>query len=293
LEFSFDRPKDTINKSSASNAPSSGPTPAAERAPQTVQAVQSGEPIDPSAIQNERLRKAIERNRARQAQASGGVASKVPPQRPTLQTQTSTQEVHQQASFLEKAAPVVEPAQAVEAAAEFVEERPSVQERAHMRESSSRIAQHSESGAMGPRPSTAVVSRRSVAKPDDTEFVPVKRATKKVTSQISYTTSSTRKKAKQIDPTFTNYLVKGAWVFCVIMVLRLIFANGGITDFYSQKDQLNERVTQLTDIKKENMQLVREIERMRNDFGYQKKLVRDNLGFIAQDEFLILFPREN
>jgi hypothetical protein len=38
--------------------------------------------------------------------------------------------------------------------------------------------------------------------------------------------------------------------------------------------------------------LVREIERMHNDVGYQKKLVRDNLGFIASDEYLVLFPKE-
>lgn len=302
MEFSFDRPRDNLNKSSAGSAPTSGPTPSqpAQAAPQTVAAVQAGEPVDTSTIQNERLRKAIERNRARQAQASGGAASRMPPPRPAMQARTEPvqpaqpapvqEEVHQQASFIERE-PAIEPVQAapaVEPEPEVVEERP----RARMRDSSSGIAQHSESSAMGPRPSTAVITRRSVAKPEDTEFVPVKRATKKVASQVSYTTSSTRKKAKPIDPTFTNYLVKGAWVFCVIMVLRLIFANGGVTDYYSQKSQLNERVTQLTDIKKENMQLVREIERMRSDFGYQKKLVRDNLGFIAQDEFLILFPKE-
>ena len=77
------------------------------------------------------------------------------------------------------------------------------------------------------------------------------------------------------------------------MVLRLIFAAGGVTDYYSQKTSVNERLSELSDIKKENMQLVREIERMRSDSGYQKKLVRDNLGFIASDEFLVLFPKGN
>jgi hypothetical protein len=40
------------------------------------------------------------------------------------------------------------------------------------------------------------------------------------------------------------------------------------------------------------MSLVHEIERMQYDVAFQKRLVRDNLGFIAQDEFLILFPKE-
>lgn len=284
MEFSFDRPKDAFSKKTAE------PTPAPSANPRPATAV-AAEPAaaDPSAIQNERLRKAIERNRARQAQAAGGVASARPPQSPFQPQAQPQEEVHHQPSFLEKPLREPPPVMAAEPVREeprqeIVEERPPVQERA-------KIAQHS-SSSMGLR-STAVVSRKSVAKPEDTEFVPVKRATKKVASQISYSTSSTRKKAKPIDPTFTNYLVKGAWAFCVIMVLRLIFANGGVTDFYSQKSQLNERLTQLSEIKKDNMQLVREIERMRSDAGYQKRLVRDNLGFIAHDEFLILFPKGN
>jgi len=258
LEFSFDRPKDNFNNKNAEPMP----------APSS----------DPTTIQNERLRKAIERNRARQAAAQPRPQTPPPPppqSRPQPQQTVRVQEeIHHQPSFLEK--PVRETSHV---AAEPVKEAgpEMVQETSH---------------TMGPR-STAVVSRRSVAKPDDTEFVPVKRASKKVSSQISYTTSSTRKKSKSIDPAYSNYLVKGAWVFCAIMVLRLIFANGGVTDYYSQKSQLNERLTQLSEIKKDNMQLVREIERMRSDAGYQKKLVRDNLGFIAQDEFLILFPKEN
>jgi cell division protein FtsB len=142
-----------------------------------------------------------------------------------------------------------------------------------------------------PSKGTSVVSRRSVAKPDDTEFVPVKRTPKKVASQISYTTTSTRKKQKSMDPKYVNWLVKGSWIFCGLMVLRLIFATGGVTDFYSQKGAVADRLAELSDIKKENMQLVREIERMRSDAGFQKKLVRDNLGFIAADEFLVLFPK--
>jgi len=142
-----------------------------------------------------------------------------------------------------------------------------------------------------PPKSTGLVSRRSVAKPEDTEFVPVKRTPKKVASQISYTTTSTRKKQKSMDPKYVTWLVKGSWIFCGLMVLRLIFATGGVTDFYSQKSTVAERVGELSDIKKENMTLVREIERMRSDAGFQKKLVRDNLGFIAADEFLVLFPK--
>ena len=95
-----------------------------------------------------------------------------------------------------------------------------------------------------------------------------------------------------MDPTLVGYVVKGAWGFCALMILRLIFASGGITDFYSRTSVHSDRLNELNRIKKENMQLVREIERMQSDVAFQKKLVRDNLGFIAADEFLVLFPKE-
>jgi cell division protein FtsB len=136
-------------------------------------------------------------------------------------------------------------------------------------------------------------TRRTVARPHDTEFVAVKRpAVKKPAAALNYHTTSTRKKSKPLDPAIVSFLTKAAWIFAGILVLRLVFAKGGVTDFYAQHKLLDQRHSELVAIKNENMQLVREIERMHNDAGYQKKLVRDNLGFIASDEYLVLFPKE-
>jgi len=237
--------------------------------------------VDPSTIANERLRKAIERNRAKQ-----GIRSAATPQ-PQAQTEQSQQQ--EQGSFFNQEALNAARAQHAQATQgetpvyeeEVVQEQPRLRARERV-------------STPPPSPeNTGVVSRRSTAKPEDTEFVPVKRSTRKVASQISYTTTSARKKQKSLDPKYQDWLVKGSWIFCAIMVLRLIFAAGGVTDYYSQKTSVNERLAELSDIKKDNMQLVREIERMRSDIGYQKKLVRDNLGFIASDEFLVLFPKGN
>jgi cell division protein FtsB len=137
-------------------------------------------------------------------------------------------------------------------------------------------------------------TRKSVARPHDTEFVAVKRtpAAKRPPPALNYHTTSNRKKSKPLDPVIVKFLSKAAWIFAGILVLRLVFAKGGATDFYAQHSLLNLRHSELLQIKNENMQLVREIERMHTDTGYQKKLVRDNLGFIASDEFLVLFPKE-
>jgi cell division protein FtsB len=299
LEFSFDRSResyaqktDAQPQAAAQQPQSAGPRPGPDLNSQ-----------DPSTIANERLRKAIERNRAKQAEREA--TRPAPAQAASsnfTQAQAEQYHQHQQASFFgnvnqapPQAQPQAQPQETVaqEIPREIPRERPTLRARVRENVRPQAAANMAASEAETEMPkSTSVVSRRSVAKPEDTEFVPVKRAPKKVASHISYTTNSTRKKAKQVDPKYATWLVKGSWIFCAIMVLRLIFANGGITDFYSQKAAANERMNELTGIKKENMQLVREIERMRSDAGFQKKLVRDNLGFIAADEFLVLFPKE-
>ena len=302
LEFSFDRTRDSHLRQSETGS---------AQAPEAVN-VRPGPDLnsqDPSTIANERLRKAIERNRAKQAArtASAPEAVQAAPTAAPV-TPAPAPEAHEQASFFSQPAaqPIVEPAPEVRSyvrpmpEARPVEPEPMSQAsqdmprrpRVRVRENVSSAASY-ESEAASTATSTGMVSRRSVAKPEDTEFVPTKRGTRKVASHISYTTSGTsRKKQKSLDPKYVTWLVKGSWIFCGIMVLRLIFASGGITDFYSQKSVVSEKLAELSNIKKENMQLVREIERMRSDSGFQKRLVRDNLGFIANDEFLVLFPKE-
>lgn len=250
--------------------------------------------IDTSTIQNERLKKAIERNRARQAERSRLRPEPVqasPRPEPQYQAQPQPQ-------VQPRPEPQVQQAPQVEAQPEPVQEQSSLfgsqAQQEPISEPPPSDRPRSERAQLRSTPrSSAVVTRRSVARPDETDFTPAaKRAPRKVASQISYSTTGSRKKSKSLDPNLVGYLVKGCWIFCGIMILRLIFANGGVTDFYSRKSVLNDRVSELDRIKKENMQLVREIERMQTDTSFQKRLVRDNLGFIAADEFLILFPKE-
>jgi len=320
LEFSFDRSNDSHLRNTTQAKTEVKPEPAA-----AAPAESYDDGIDTSTIQNERLKKAIERNRARQAErarlrpepvqaapAAQPVREAQPAYQPAYQSayqqhyqatqstpspvethvEPTPEPVQEQASLFgsrqssQVEEPVAEPA---------ASERPRT--RMRMRAGASRGETKIETAAVSASeasaaPTSAMVTRRTVARPDETDFTPTKRAPRKVTSQISYSTNGSKKKAKPLDPTLVTYLVKGCWIFCGIMILRLIFANGGVTDYYSRKSILNDRLGELDRIKKENMQLVREIERMQSDTSFQKKLVRDNLGFIAEDEFLILFPKE-
>lgn len=135
--------------------------------------------------------------------------------------------------------------------------------------------------------SRAVVARDRRVTVEEEFTTPVKKVPKKITTP-AYAT----KKNGSLDPKWQNYLVKGCWAFCAFMLVRLFFSQGGIMDYYDQSRVLGEKKLELEQIRSENMALTKEISRMLNDVGYQKKIVRDNLGFIAQDEFLILFPKE-
>lgn len=270
MEFSFDRSNEAHLRNSTQTRPEPKAEPAQAAAQSSAPQGSYDDGIDTSTIANERLRKAIERNRARQAERNRN-QPQAASQNFSQQAQPS-QQPQEQASLFDKTQEKMQE----ESERTVPPQRPRAQERAQ---------------STTPK-SSAVVTRRSVARPNEADFTPVKRTPRKVASQISYTTSNSRKKSKPLDPTLVGYLVKGSWIFCAIMVLRLIFASGGVTDYYSNRSIHNDRLGELDRIKKENMQLVREIERMQTDSAFQKKLVRDNLGFIASDEFLVLFPKE-
>lgn len=303
MEFSFDRSRDAhLRKPETQAQPQTPPEQPQQAASSGVRPGPDLNSVDPSTIANERLRKAIERNRAKQAgreatrpqMQAAAPQYEAPPAQP-VQEAAPVQEEHQQASFFNQAPPEP-PREAPRSYARPVQAEVQAEPVTPVMETPSRprVRVRENVAPTAAATGTGMVSRRSVAKPEDTEFVPAKKSTRKVASHISYTTGTgtSRKKQKSLDPKFVTWLVKGSWIFCALMVLRLIFANGGVTDFYSQKSVVSERLAELNGIKKENMQLVREIERMRSDIGFQKRLVRDNLGFIASDEFLVLFPKE-
>ena len=134
----------------------------------------------------------------------------------------------------------------------------------------------------------SVAGRRSVGRPDQVEFVPgVKRSAGLLTAR----TTSGRSSSKKLSP-FAKNMIKLGWGFCFFLVVRLIFSNGGVVDYYRQNQTLEAKLSQEQLVVDEISDLEAEIEMIKSDHAYQKKLIRDELGFIAQDEFLILFQSE-
>lgn len=102
-----------------------------------------------------------------------------------------------------------------------------------------------------------------------------------------------RQKLGEVNPKVKEWAIKGGWFFCFVLLLRLIFAENGVLDYFKMEKILTGKSEELSAHKTENFALMEEIEKIQNNASYQKKLVRDNLGFVAQDEYLILFAKES
>ena len=102
------------------------------------------------------------------------------------------------------------------------------------------------------------------------------------------TSNSPKKKIKLKQ----NLLAKCGWVAIELLVLRLIFMDRGVWDYFSTEHRIKEKNQEHASILKENSELKSEISRIHLDKNYQRHLAKEHLGVIAVDEFLILFADE-
>ena len=123
-------------------------------------------------------------------------------------------------------------------------------------------------------------------------------------------TSQKRTNLKKIGPTKTNKknntfvhlgikkfldlskLTQALTLIFLISLIRLFFMKEGILDINSKKILLAEQLLQNNELEKENLELKKEIGRIKNDQRYQRRLAREHLGVIGKGEFLILFSKE-
>jgi len=161
----------------------------------------------------------------------------------------------------------------------------------------------SEVPPQAPAPKTAT-RRRQVTDPSKIEMAePIQKRTTapapvaysdttavKAPSRASVKAKRTVKTKSKKGAGLAAWAVKGTWAFCGFLLLRLIFSEGGVIEYYDKKSALDQRSYELETLKNENVGLMEELELIRSNSRYQKKLVRDHLGYIARDEYLILFP---
>lgn len=162
--------------------------------------------------------------------------------------------------------------------------------------------------------------RVSVGKPDTIEFTTdIDRTVVQSPVQVSYGTGATvgdpkplvrarktravtkkkpvrRKRVKTRSQGADKLERYGVWagcLFCLFLVLRLVFAERGALDFVQRQSYLEGRVEYLQELEEEQLALHKRIDLVRNNRSYQRKQVRDRLGFIAKDEYLVLFSKQS
>lgn len=103
------------------------------------------------------------------------------------------------------------------------------------------------------------------------------------------TQTSAKKKAKLKK----NLLAKVGWSVIGLLVLRLVFMDRGVWDYFATENAIKDKQQELSEIHKENISLKSEIAKIQVDKNFQRQLAKEHLGVIAADEFLILFAGEN
>lgn len=258
---------------------------------------------DPS---SDRLRKAIERNRAKQAKRDNiqTQATSAPANGPLFSSSTGPRPAGSSSRNIQERLRAAQAAGAPSGvprrpASKFSRDPKSEQDTDESKSKSwGGGLLNKKEAAPSPKAETpnSTVTRRTVGKPDEAEFLtPVRKAVAKAPAKVGYTSAKRKvntKSKKQTDKSFVSYLVKFGWAFCTFLLFRLVFSGGGVMDYYSSLNLLEDKQYEHKRIIKENKNLAIEIKKIGKNSMYQKKLVRDNLGFIAKDEYLILFPRE-
>lgn len=102
----------------------------------------------------------------------------------------------------------------------------------------------------------------------------------------------TKTKSKAKNKTQMALLPRIGWGIAVVMLLRLIFMERGVLQYWRMNGTITEHEQELVRVKKENAEISAQVHRAKYDKTYQRQLAKEQLGVIAADEFLILFAGE-
>lgn len=134
--------------------------------------------------------------------------------------------------------------------------------------------------------------RTSVARPDEYSFVeppkPNKIANKIL--PVKYNTETRSKKGHK------NFLSKSLrWLklgLVVVIMARLFFSQGGVMEYIERAKKIDELNLYRQSLIDDNHDIINEIKQIETDVNLQKQLMREHLGLIGPDEYMIVFRSE-
>lgn len=138
-------------------------------------------------------------------------------------------------------------------------------------------------------------TRVSVGTPSEQSFIDrFRRPSAKSFGNLSYDskTSTTKFKPKVTKPAMSKWMVYSGWIISFALFGRLIFSDGGLIDYYQGEKSFSAKIYELNRLDNENLKIEKTIDNLLSNKQYQKKLVRDHLGFISSDEYMVLFARD-
>ena len=94
-------------------------------------------------------------------------------------------------------------------------------------------------------------------------------------------------------PTLLLMLVAGLVLLNVLLLQSIFFGSQGIMGFRKQCAQVEDLEGKIQNLKEENQRLFRKIQAFKNSPRAQEKMVREQLGWIRENEWLIEFPQRN
>ena len=134
--------------------------------------------------------------------------------------------------------------------------------------------------------------RTSVARPDEYSFVepPLQKKLANKMLPVRYKTETRSRKG------IKNFLAKSiSWLklgFVVFIIVRLFFSQGGVLEYLERTKKIGELTLHKQSLSDDNRALEKEIKQIETDVNLQKQLMREHLGLIGPDEYMILFRSE-
>ncbi len=157
------------------------------------------------------------------------------------------------------------------------------------------LKHYNHSKSKGNIPSTSASSgpvyvsstRKKVSHVDDIELTNTKKRSRTSFTNVDYS----KKTSAKTD--IKKHVRRAPVYFLVALVLRLIFMDRGLIEYFQTQNKLTDMQYQLEQNKKEVQNIIQEIQLIKTSSAFQKKLARDHLGVIGPDEYLVLFAQES
>ncbi len=98
--------------------------------------------------------------------------------------------------------------------------------------------------------------------------------------------------ARLLPRTRLRWLALGCGALVLTLVLSALFVDGGVARHERLHDELDRLQTLNTDLEQDNARLRREIEALKHNPRHVERVVREELGFVKQDEVIFIVPSD-